>query len=523
MSQSQPSGQASPSPTLQGSGASKSNGPVASNGPATDNGKRKRGDTPPMVPNTWVMDIILEATTKEVHDDLKAQFMSLEPDMGAATLFFIRLNKIEDANRGHDVDPKQGIIPPDNYERLFEGFVESLNKTTSIEEGWEVYNTIHKAFDEFNKEHHLPAEWNITPGLVERWFGTQIKQEPGNDGLDSLFGGSMSDSIPPPRDDRQEASSDGLKATGLDELEALTREEMRSLSEGKVLFWWKKGTGSQTFVQYGTDDHPIYRIRAGSYELYDPLTVPQILSLQQGDPDSRYERVPQATQPRGKAKLIIEGDDGNLKVTWNFTRQDVAGIIGIGWKIDDDDEESVEPLEFIWPEPYACYPQTRALVKWKDGEVSLEDRAYLRRIIHGSSLQGDKVIYQKALTSEVLYRQEQDLLYEHLMDKLAASKAKSSVAVQEEDDEPEVITVASQTPIPAPRPQRGQSRPSEVRFALPRSTPSRAATPSRSAPPAENPQSLELMYLRESRTTRIIGQGAQSAAKSSSQCSPSLG
>jgi hypothetical protein len=130
--------------------------------------------------------------------------------------------------------------------------------------------------------------------------------------------------------------------------------------------------------------------------------------------------------------------------------------------------------------------------------VTLEDRAFLRRVTHGSSLQGDKVIYQKALKSELLYRQEQGLPYEHLMDRLAASKARTPVATQEDDDELEVITVASQTPTPVtPRPQRGQSRASEVRFALPRSTPSRAVTPSQTAPPAESPQNEELMYLRE--------------------------
>ncbi|THC90153.1 hypothetical protein EYZ11_010380 [Aspergillus tanneri] len=169
--------------------------------------------------------------------------------------------------------------------------------------------------------------------------------------------------------------------------------------KGEVLFWWKKGTGSQIFVPYGTEDHPIYRIRAGSYEPYDPMNT---------RPDEP-QKVPQATQPRGRVKLISEGEDGNLTEAWKFTRADVAGILGIGWKIDDDDEESVEPLDCIWPEPYACYPQTRALVKWKDGQVTLEDRSFIRRITQGSNLQGDRVIYQKAMASEVLYRQEEGL------------------------------------------------------------------------------------------------------------------
>lgn len=84
------------------------------------------------------------------------------------------------------------------------------------------------------------------------------------------------------------------------------------------------------------------------------------------------------------------------------------------------------------------------------------------------------------------------------MDKLAAFKARTPVATQEEDDELKVITVASQIPTPTtPRSQRRQSRVSKVRFTLLRSTPARAVTPSQSAPPAESPQNKELMYLQE--------------------------
>lgn len=46
--------------------------PTTSTQATADNGKRKRGDTPPLVPTAWVVDIIREATTKDVHDDLKA-------------------------------------------------------------------------------------------------------------------------------------------------------------------------------------------------------------------------------------------------------------------------------------------------------------------------------------------------------------------------------------------------------------------------------------------------------------------
>ncbi|THC90158.1 hypothetical protein EYZ11_010385 [Aspergillus tanneri] len=74
---------------------------------------------------------------------------------------------------------------------------------------------------------------------------------------------------------------------------------------------------------------------------------------------------------------------------------------------------------------------------------------------------------------------------------------------EDEDVDPEVVTVASQTPSPdqrfasmtrssaAPTSQRARSRASEVRFVLPSSTPSRAAAP------VEDPRDAELRFLRE--------------------------
>ncbi|KAL6230943.1 hypothetical protein BDW75DRAFT_244352 [Aspergillus navahoensis] len=265
--------------------------------------------------------------------------------MRAATGFFNKLNKkIEDANKSHGVDPKQETIASDTYGRLFGAFLESIARSKTLEEAGEVFNIIHKQFDKFNKEHRLPTEWNIAPSMVETLFRSGIKEETGNgDDLNSLFDGSMPDmsdyvAPEPPQfvssrsgQGPVRGGADAFDATDLDELEVETREQMRSLSDGK----------------YGTESHPIHRIRAGLYEVYDPTAVPQILSVQQSDAKLRPGRAHQAIQPRGRAKLTIEYDDGNLKETWKFTRADVAGIIGIGWKVDDDDEESVEPLDLL--------------------------------------------------------------------------------------------------------------------------------------------------------------------------------
>ncbi|GAT22746.1 actin-binding protein Fragmin [Aspergillus luchuensis] len=39
---------------------------------------------------------------------------------------------------------------------------------------------------------------------------------------------------------------------------------------------------------------------------------------------------------------------------------------------------------------------TRALVKWNDGNVTLERRGFIRRIANGNSFNGDRMIYLKA-------------------------------------------------------------------------------------------------------------------------------
>lgn len=76
--------------------------------------------------------------------------------------------------------------------------------------------------------------------------------------------------------DDSEAISVGL--TGLDLLESRAMKEQCWHSGGKVLFWWPKGTGTQIFVWYGDTSALIYRIRAGSYEMYDQKRIEKVLT-----------------------------------------------------------------------------------------------------------------------------------------------------------------------------------------------------------------------------------------------------
>lgn len=80
---------------------------------------------------------------------------------------------------------------------------------------------------------------------------------------------------------------------------------------------------------------------------------------------------------------------------------------------------------------------------WFNGrikEITLEDRTFIRRITKGSSLQGDRVIYQKALMQEIRFRREQGLPFEHLLDRVPAmTPRQASVHGDElEGDEDEV-------------------------------------------------------------------------------------
>ena len=310
--------------------------------------------------------------------------------------FFNRLNaRIRKENTNIDSnDVNLGTIPYANYEGILQGYTDAFEHfvgNTNHQEAWNRFNATYKLIAALNMRHWIQSDWNLDESWAEERISLPnphpvkdhsplISEEEKAKEVDKLL-----PSI--------ETDADHISVEELDALESRTWDEQRKMSSGTVLYWWPKGTGSQTFVIYGSVAAPIFRIRAGSYESYNPRKVERVL----------------ISKTRGTAKEVVEDDDGVLDEYWKYNRRDVAGILGIGWKIEDDDEDTINPLSLLQPVKGALYPQTRALVKWRDGTRTVEGRSFIRRITMGSSLDGDRTIYQKAMEMEKAYRENQGL------------------------------------------------------------------------------------------------------------------
>ncbi|KAJ5517492.1 hypothetical protein N7527_009052 [Penicillium freii] len=351
----------------------------------------------------WVKNVIRSETSKESEKMVEDFFTSQSPNYEACLQFFQRLNQhIRGANEDHDVnDIDTGTIPETGYNALCDTWQQAANRaieTRSPDEFWAAYNTTRGLLKTFNKRHYLPKSWNISQEWAEQLIGTR------NPSIDEDTDSTSDSGNNQPDQTRQlsaseESSSesdivdiDGSQLTGLDALEARTMKQQRQLHSAKVLYWWPKGTGSQIFVRYGSRSTPIYRIRAGSYESYNPSRVERVLT----------------TKTRGTAK-VTGTRNGLPEEFWKYQRKDVEDFIGIGWKVEDDDEQGLNPLNLLLPAKGIVYPQTRILVKWKDGLFTLEGRTFIRRITAGSALDGDRVIYQKAEELENTYRRKHGL------------------------------------------------------------------------------------------------------------------
>lgn len=81
---------------------------------------------------------------------------------------------------------------------------------------------------------------------------------------------------------------------------------------------------------------------------------------------------------------------------WKYSHHNVLDIVGVGWKVEDDDEAYTNALAPMQPVKDASYPHTRVLVKWKDGNTTLEHQGFIQQIVNGSSINGDQIIYFKA-------------------------------------------------------------------------------------------------------------------------------
>ncbi|KAJ5255840.1 hypothetical protein N7497_001550 [Penicillium chrysogenum] len=350
----------------------------------------------------WVKNVIRSETSKESEKMVEDFFTSQTPNYEGCLQFFRRLNQhIRGANEDHDVnDIDTGTIPETGYNALCETWQQAANKaieTSSSDEFWAAYNTTRGLLKTFNKRHYLPKSWNISQEWAEQLIRTP------NPSIDEDTDSTSDSGNNQPDQARQLSASeesgtesdidiDGSQLTGLDALEARTMKQQRQLHSAKVLYWWPKGTGSQIFVRYGSRSTPIYRIRAGSYESYNPSRVERVLT----------------TKTRGTAK-VTGTRNGLPEEFWKYQRKDVEDFIGIGWKVEDDDEQGLNPLNLLLPAKGIVYPQTRILVKWKDGLFTLEGRTFIRRITAGSALDGDRVIYQKAEELESTYRRKHGL------------------------------------------------------------------------------------------------------------------
>ncbi|KAJ5084785.1 hypothetical protein NUU61_009364 [Penicillium alfredii] len=334
----------------------------------------------------WTKDVIREETNKHSEHIIQVFFTSDSPEYDSCEKFFENLNeRIRAANRAHDVvNIDNGTINPRYYNdtcRTWHNQFLSAKEKGNTEEGWRAFHTTFDLIKLFNRRHHLPKNWNISSVWAEKAIGSPNPRAETE--ADSSDGDDQTDSAA--RDSGSESQSDdeSNQIGGLDALEARTQKEQRRLKTGKVLYWWPKGTGSQIFVRYGDRSAPIYRIRAGSHEYYNPSQVERFLP----------------TKTRGNQQYMY-GDE----MYWKFDRKNVVDILGVGWKVEGDDESGMDALDLLWPEAGAAYPQTRTLVQWRDKVVTLEGRAFIRRISTGSVLDGDRLIYQKARELEHAYR-----------------------------------------------------------------------------------------------------------------------
>ncbi|KAB8236428.1 uncharacterized protein BDW43DRAFT_323588 [Aspergillus alliaceus] len=300
--------------------------------------------TPPLVPENrpevgdWVIDIIRTFTKDKGNDVMDKLFLTDEPNFEDVHNFFREVNdNIRAANMVHGTeDVRAGEILAHTYEAMYQSWKMELAKPeveNNPSEAWRAYDKEYQALDYFNREYNLPLRWNISTSAAEQVFGprpslevpvTPIPQGESSDLESSGDEGSETGS------EDEDQSDDDYTPSAIDLLEARARKEERSLTGAKVLFWWSKGTGTQIFIRY-----------TGSHEYYDKKRVTCVLSSR----NRGYTKKPEVI-------------DGILGKTWKYGRRDIFNILGVGWKIkDDDDKNGIDPLELKVPEAGAIYPE----------------------------------------------------------------------------------------------------------------------------------------------------------------------
>ncbi|KAJ5346795.1 uncharacterized protein N7506_000048 [Penicillium brevicompactum] len=341
-----------------------------------DNGNDNQGSTSPIeiderTIEEAIRDLINEKHSEEGDGELTQIVLHRHDRLDEVCSFFDALNvEIREKCLKFDKEPKDYLIPSRQHHdalKFLGNYLNSLKPEELLQELPNIQNQcdmVKNQLSRVNLSHDLPPQWNIDVKEIMEYTRANI---PAGDHSD----------IP---------DSD---ADDLDALESRTRKEQHQYSSCEVLSWWPKGTGTQTFVRYGDKSAPIYRIRAGSYEIYDKASVPRLWT----------------TSSRGTAKKMIT-EAGEEDEVWKYTRSDVKRIIAVGWKVPDDDDSEIGALPFIKPERGAIYPQTKTMVLWKDGQTTLEGRSFIRRIANGAAFRGDEMIYQKAKELEAAYEKK---------------------------------------------------------------------------------------------------------------------
>jgi hypothetical protein len=331
----------------------------------------------------WAVKLIQDFVG-EGGSEVKDALQSDPPDVAKVGSLLSGLNKkIKSANHANGAHLTDGVIMANMYKLTYDGWAAKINMAhvrDNPEEGWRAYDETLKLLHHFNRENDLPVDWVFSPAATQKQFGERPPGviEPSPD--------LEMDSATDYESESESESESEAELDGIDALENRMRKLYSSLSGGKVLYWWPVGTGTQIFVRYGSKRKAIYRVRAGSSMPYSEHDTELILG-----------------QTRGNQKIIMTDDNGRTREAWKWTRNQVADILGVGWKIEDDDEAGVNALDLILPRKSAMYPHTRVIVKWNDGQTSLERRGFVRRIANGTSLNGDRMIYLKAEEMEKTY------------------------------------------------------------------------------------------------------------------------
>jgi hypothetical protein len=257
----------------------------------------------------WAVALIQDFTG-EVGSEVKDALQSDPPDVTKVESLLSGLNKkIKSAYYANGAHLTDGVITANMYRYTYDGWAGKINMAhvrDNPEEGWRAYDATLKLLHHFNRENNLPIDWVFSPAATQKQFGERPPSviEPSPD-LE------MDDSAT----DYESESESEAELDGIDALENRMRKLYSSLSGGKVFYWWPVGTGTQIFVRYGSKRKAIYCVRAGSSMPYSEHDAELILG-----------------QTRGNQKIIMTDDNGRTREAWAYTRNQVADIVGVGWK-----------------------------------------------------------------------------------------------------------------------------------------------------------------------------------------------